>query len=222
MLAAGVGVRHGWRWMLRSASFRVTFPPAGGLVLGVATARPEAASALVSLLSGHWRPAYGELRVLGEDLTTAAGRAAVRRQVGVARRLSPHQAAFRVRGLVEHAARAAQVPAADRQALVAAIIDRMQLTPWAQVPLRSAPPVVARRARLAAAAVHEPALLLVDGLLDRLAPQDAAALADGIRELSRDSTVIVAGCSARALRRVCGDMLMLADGVLVGPEGAAG
>jgi ABC-type multidrug transport system ATPase subunit len=103
------------------------------------------ATALIDVLAGLIRPAYGELRVLGEDMATARGRSAVRGQVGVARRLARPQPAFRVRGLVDHAARLARLPARDRGPLAAAIVDRLLLTPWADVPLRAAPDVIARR-----------------------------------------------------------------------------
>jgi ABC-2 type transport system ATP-binding protein len=215
VLAAGVGVRRGWGWALRSASFRLD-PPAGrGPALGIAIGRADAAAAVIDLLAGLTRPSYGELRVLGENLSTSRGRAAVRRRVGIARRNAKPQAAFRVRGLVEHAARLARLPSRDRDLLAAAILDRLALTPWADVPLRAAPDTICRRAKLAAAAVHEPGLLLIDGLLDDLATRDAAALADGIRDLSRDMAIIATGRSARTLALACDEILTLADGILI-------
>ncbi len=210
VVAAGVGVRHGRGWALRSASFRLECPISGRTTFGIAISRAGnhgAATALVDVLAGLVRPAYGELRVLGEDLTTARGRDAVRGQVGVARRLARPQPAFRVRGLVEHAARL----------LTAAIVDRLSLTAWADVPLRTAPDVVCRRARLAAAAVHQPDLLLMDGLLDDLCPRDSAALADAIRDLGRDTTVVATGREAATLALACDEVLTMADGILVWP-----
>ncbi len=174
-------------------------------------------TALVDLLAGLIRPSYGELRVLGEDMTTARGRSAVRGQVGVARRVARPQPAFRVRGLVDHAARLSRLPPRDRGPLAAAIVDRLLLTPWADVPLRAAPDVIARRARLAAAAVHQPSLLLIDGLLDDLDPREAAALADAIRDLGRDTTVVAIGHDPAALALACGEVLTMADGILVRP-----
>lgn len=235
VLAAGVGARRGWRGgrlrgcvlrggglrgpALRSASFRLDAPdaPAYGAALGIAIRSPAAATTLVDLLAGLIKPAYGELRVLGEDLTTARGRAAVRGKVGVARRVARPQPAFRVRGLVEHAARLAGLPAQDRDALAAAIVDRLALTPWADVPLRAAPEMISRRARLAAAAVHQPDLLLIDGLLDDLDPQDTIALADAIRDLAGDMTVVAVGRDPSALALACSEVLTMADGILVRP-----
>ena len=99
--------------------------------------------------------------------------------------------------------------------LAAAILDRLSLTPWAEVPLRAAPDSIARRARLAAAAVHQPELLLLDGLLDGLAPRDVTVLAAAIRDLSRDSGILLAGVDRAALELACDDVLVLADGVLI-------
>jgi ABC-type multidrug transport system ATPase subunit len=216
VLAAGVGVRHGRDLVLRAASFRLDALAAAPPSLGISIARPETASAVIDVLAGLSRPAYGELRVLGHDLSAARGRLAVRRQVGVARRsgLRPPPA-YRIRGLVEHAARIARLPGCDRHLLAAAIIDRLELTAWAEVPLRSAPEPVARRARLAAAAVHEPSLLLLDGLLDDLPPRDTAALGDAIRDLGRQTAIVLTGHDPAVLSLACDDLIALAGGVLV-------
>ncbi len=215
VLAAGVGVRHGWTWVLRAASFRLDPAVAGRGAIGIAVARESARSAVADLLGGLAPPAYGELRVLGQDLTTPQGRAAVRRYVGIARSPARPQPVRRVRGAVGRAARMANLPGHDREVLAAAILDRLALTPWADVPLRAAPMVIARRARLAAAAVHEPELLVVDGLLDGLAARDAATVADGIRDLSRDTAVIAIGRDPAVLAMACDEVLTLSDGIIV-------
>jgi ABC-2 type transport system ATP-binding protein len=217
VLAAGIGLRRGWGWAVRAASFRISAPAAGrASTLGIMIDHPAQASAIVDLLAGLARPAYGELRVLGHDMATIRGRAVVRRRVGVARRTARPLPAMRVRGLVEHAARLYGPGRHDRHALAAAILDRLSLLPWAEVTLRAAPDAIARRARLAAAAVHQPELLLLDGLLDGLPFRDMTALAQAIRDLSRDSAILVVGCDGTALDLACDEVLVLADGVLVG------
>jgi ABC-2 type transport system ATP-binding protein len=217
VLAAGVGVRHGWTWALRTASFRMDSPVLGRTGFGIAINRRSSAAAIVDLLAGLAPPSYGELRVLGEDMGTADGRASVRRRVGVARRTARPRPAFRVRGLIEHSARLARLPGCDPHLLTAGIIDRLGLTPWADVQLRAVPEVIVRRVRLAAAAVHEPELLILDSLLDDLGPADAAALAAGIRDLGRDTAIVATGCSARALALACDEVLSMADGIIVRP-----
>jgi len=219
VLAAGVGAGHGWRsGRLRSASFRIDAPVYGVAPLGIVISKQNVATTLVDLLAGLIRPAYGELRVLGEDLTTARGRSALRARVGVARRAARPQPTFRVRGLVEHAARLAGLPARDRDLMAAAIVDRLALTPWSDVPLRSAPDVICRRARLAAAAVHQPDLLLVDGMLDGLDPGGTISLAEAVRDLAGDMIVVAVGRDPSALALACAEVLTLTDGILVRPS----
>ncbi len=233
VVAAGVGLRHGRHWLLRSASFRVEASASGGVAVGIAARSRSAGSAVVALLAGLIRPTYGELRVLGHDMSTPADRAAARCQIGLASvpgpsgmLMGPGHAVvlgrpdrmMRIRGLIDNAARRAgraRPGGCDHLLMTAAILDRLSLTPWAEVPLRSAPEVIARRARLAAAAACEPRLLILDGMLDDLSPAEAAALADGIRELSADTAVVLTGRTSRFLRMACGSVLSLTDGIVV-------
>jgi ABC-type multidrug transport system ATPase subunit len=215
VLAAGVGVRRGPGWPLRSASFRLDPSDLGGAALGIVSSS-QAAAALIDLLAGQIRPDYGTLHVLGQDMSTASGRSAVRPRTGIARPSAGPRPGLRVRGLVEHAARVGCPPGHDRHLLVAAILDRLALTPWAGVPVRSAPDPVVRRARIAAAAVHQPDLLLIDGLLDGLSAPDLAFLTDVIHDLQRDTALIAAGRDSDALTRAFPRVLVLADGILTG------
>src|SRR5580700_1027939 len=124
VLAAGVGVRHGWGPPLRSASFRLESPPSGQPALGILIPEHGAGSAVVDLLSGVVSPSYGELRVLGEDMRTERGRAAARARIGVVHRTSRARPGIKIRGLVEQAARRARLPRRERPVLTAAILDR--------------------------------------------------------------------------------------------------
>ena len=216
VVCAGVGIRYGNNWPIRLASFRLGSPDAA---LGVVTSSP-ADAALLELLSGRSAPAYGAMRVLGHDVSTARGRVAVRQEIGVASRHARIVPAIRIRGHVERAARLAGQPVSDRHLLVAAILDRLALTGWATVPLRAAPELIARKARLAAACVHQPRLLLIDGLLDQLSERDLAVLADVIADLRRDTAVLALGRDADALGRACGRVLTLVAGILVDREAA--
>jgi ABC-type branched-subunit amino acid transport system ATPase component len=87
--------------------------------------------------------------------------------------------------------------------------------PWAEVSLRAVPDAVARRARLAAAAVHQPELILLDSLLDGLQSRDLTALTEAVRDLSKDTAILAAGCDGLALELACDEVLVLADGIVV-------
>jgi ABC-type multidrug transport system ATPase subunit len=216
VLSAGVGARDAAGYAIRLATFRLEQSELGRAVLGIVTPRSAASASIVGLLSGRIAPAYGELRVLGRDMTTQAGRAAVRRRVGIARRGGRVWPTTTVRKLVERAARRSASPSTDRTLLVAAILDRLALMPWAEVPLSAAPDLVVRRARLAAACVHEPNLLIIDGLFDHLGVRDRAILAGVITELERDMSVVALERDADSLLLFCDQVIMLDEGILLG------
>jgi ABC-type cobalamin/Fe3+-siderophores transport system ATPase subunit len=216
VLAAGVGIRYPGVWALRLASFRLDWSDVGTASLGVVTSRSTASAALADALSGHTAPSCGSLRVLGYDMATAAGRAAVRGQAGVVSRPVRPRRSIRIRTLVERAAKRSGQPGSDRHLLAAAILDRLALTPWAPVPLTAAPELIARKARLAAACVHQPKLLLIDGLLDCLPPLDRTVLADSIRDLGHDTAIIAFGRDPQTLSLICDHLVTLAGGIMVG------
>jgi ABC-2 type transport system ATP-binding protein len=222
VLSAGVGARYDGHWVLRMASFRIDQSDLGSPSLGIVTPRSAAASAaLVGLLSGQLAPAYGSLRVLGHDMTKAAGRAAVRQRSGIASRSSRPMRAIRIRSMVERAARRSGQSGDARFLLVAAILDRLALSPWADVAFGAAPELIARKARLAVACVHQPSLLIIDGLLDRLAPLDRTVLADAIRDLQRDTVMVALGAETDTLSLVCEHVIEFADGMIIGCRPAA-
>lgn len=226
VVCAGVGVRYGSLWPVRLASFRLAPSDLGTAALGIAVTQPAARATLIDVLSGRVAPRYGSLAVLGHDMRTADGRASAKRQVGIAGltaraggyggslRAGTILPAIRIRGLVERAARLSGQPASDRHLLVAAIIDRLALSPWAGVQLRAAPEIVARKACIAAACVHQPKLLLVDGLLDRLGIRDQALLADVIAGLRGELALIVLGTDADVLSLATDRVLTMANSVV--------
>ena len=65
--------------------------------------------------------------------------------------------------------------------------------------------------------MHQPELLLVDGMLDDLGPGDSIAMADVIRDLGRDMTVVAIGRDPSALALACPEVLTMTDGILVRP-----
>ncbi|HUC56075.1 MAG TPA: hypothetical protein VMA95_01640 [Streptosporangiaceae bacterium] len=216
VLCAGVGARDGPRQVIRLASFRMTATDVGRPALGIVTSRPAAAAALTGLLCGRIAPSHGQLLVLGQDLTRLSGRLAVRREVGVASRISRFWPTIGIRGFVVLAAKRSGQRRSDRGLLVAAILDRLGLMPWADVQLRAAPPLIARRARIAAACVHQPELLIIDGLFDQLTPGDRVALARTVTEFKRDTAVVVIGKDADTMLLCCDQVVTEDDGIVLG------
>ncbi len=207
ILARGVGLRDRGRWTLRSVSFS-----AWGGATGIAGDRGAGKTALLTLLAGLAVPAHGELRVLGEDLCTHRGRDRIRRRAGV---IPPpgRPGGFTVRGLVTHAAWLLRLPASGRHARIAGALDLLNLAGWAASAITAVPEDVARRAWLAACAVHEPDMLLADGMLDGITDEDALTVSGYLRTLAASRAVLVAGRDPARLALCCARVITLTDGI---------
>ena len=210
VVAAGIGTQGA----LRSASFHLgPFVP-GRTAVGIAGPQGAGKTALTDLLAGLTVPAHGKLRVLGEDLSCPAGRAAVRYRIGLVPQPAGRPPGFTVRQLVAHAGWLAGLPGHEQDLAVARALDSLGLADWANLPVRSVPEGTARLTWLAAASVHEPELLLLDGVLDGMDDRDAVCVADAVRDAAMVTAVVVTGQDPERLERACGHVLTLAQGVL--------
>ena len=210
IVASEVALRDRGRWALRSVTLS-----AGHEATGIAGRRGAGKTALLALLAGLVAPARGELSVLGQDLRTCGGRGAIQGRVGL---VPPpgRPGGFTVAGLVTHAAWLMRLPASLRAARVASALERLSLPGWAGSPVTAVPEHVARRAWLAACTVHQPELLLVDGLLDGVTDDDAQTLATCLRNLAANWPIVVAGRDHTRLSLCCPRVLSLHDGTACG------
>lgn len=184
--------------------------------MGIAGPPGAGKTALIDLLAGLSVPAHGKLWVLGEDLSCPAARAAVRCRIGLVPQPAGRPPGFTVRQLVAHAGWLAGLPGHEQDLAVARALDSLGLTDWANLPVRAVPVVTARLTWLAAASVHEPGLLLLDGILDGIGDRDAACVADAVRDAAMATAVVLTGRDSARLDRACGLVLTLAHGVVAG------
>ena len=212
VVAAGVGTHA----VLRAISFHLgPFVP-GRTAVGIAGAPGAGKTALIDLLAGLSVPVHGKLWVLGEDLSCPAGRLAVRCRIGLVPQPAGRPPGFTVRQLVAHAGWLAGLPGPEQELAVARALDSLGLADWANIPVRAVPDVAARLTWLAAASVHEPGLLLLDGVLDGIDDRDAACVADAVREATMVTAVVITGRDPERLARASGHVLTLAHGVVAG------
>jgi ABC-2 type transport system ATP-binding protein len=206
----------GTQGALRAISFHLGPFVAGRTAVGIAGPPGAGKTALIDLLSGLASPAYGKLWVLGENLVGPVGRAAVHSRVGLVPQPAGRPRGFTVRQLISHAGWLAGLDGRERELAVARSLDSLRLADWASLPVRAVPEVTARLTWLAAAPVHEPDLVLLDGILDGIDGPDAACVADAVRDASMAAPLVVAGRDPERLDRACGHVLTLAQGVIAG------
>lgn len=153
IVARGMGVRRGGRWLLRPVTFGV---PEG--VVGLAGPPGAGKSTLLATFATLRRPNTGALHVLGHDVGQSAGLRAARAGIGYLPARFSRAEHMTAREFVEYAAYYKRTSASAARSMM----RRLDLTEAAGTELALLPPDVRLRAGLAAACVHEPEVLLLD------------------------------------------------------------
>ncbi|WP_083983350.1 ATP-binding cassette domain-containing protein [Actinomadura hibisca] len=166
IVARGMGVRRGGRWLLRPVAFGITEG-----VVGLAGQPGAGKSTLLATFATLRRPQTGALEILGHDVGNSTGLRAVRARIGYLPGKFSWAENMTAGEFVRYAAYYKRV----REPQVREVLKRFDLTEAAAIELALLPPDVRLRAGLAATCVHEPELVLLDDPFGELAAHPAAA-----------------------------------------------
>lgn len=148
-----MGVRRGGRWLLRPVTFGI---PEG--VVGLAGPPGAGKSTLLATFATLRRPNAGLLRILGHDISNAAGLRAARAGIGYLPARFSRAENMTAGEFVAYAAYYKRQSASAARSM----LRRLDLADAAGTELALLPPEVRLRAGLAAACVHEPSAVLLD------------------------------------------------------------
>ncbi|MFY1676605.1 ATP-binding cassette domain-containing protein [Streptomyces sp. WMMC905] len=171
-------------------------------------------STLLRALATVSRPAAGEIRVLGEEITSARKLRAARRRIGYLPQSFAYPPEFTVVDFVRHCAWLREVPrgrieeAADEAIARADLVDRRRTT------LRNLSGGMLRRAGIAQAIVDRPALVILDEPTTGLDPHQRVRFRALIRELAEESCVLLSTHLVEDVAHTCSRLGVLRDGGL--------
>jgi ABC-type multidrug transport system ATPase subunit len=170
---------------------------------------------LIRALATVLRPASGQLEILGQSVDTGGDLRAVRRALGYLPQEFGYYRRFTVREFLEYVAWLKEMPPRDVPDAVQRAIDRVDLTSRAGSTMRSLSGGMLRRVGIAQAIVNEPTVLLLDEPTVGLDPEQRMTIRAMLRDLGRDTCVVVATHLVEDVAAACTDVVLLHEGRLV-------
>lgn len=188
----------------------ISFEIGSGDVFGLLGRNGSGKTTLLRILTGYRLPTAGSVRVAGMDLIRQS--LAVRRRIGYMPEHPQLYADLTVRGLLRFVANVHGMPRSTRESRIeelsshfglGAVIDR--LAGHCSKGYRA-------RISLAAAVIHEPAVVFLDEPTDGLDPEQRHQTHQLIRQLAEDSTVVLSSHDLDEVGELCTRALVLDRG----------
>ena len=209
----GVWKRYGDHDALRDVRFSLR----SGEAVGYLGPNGAGKTTTLKLLAGLSRPTKGSVRVQGLDPVRDRVRAL--RQLGALVETPGIPPYLTGADLLEYVARVKGVPAAQRGTAARHAAEEMNVAELLGRPFGSLSTGLARRVLLSSALVGDPEVLLLDEPTLGLDPAARHDLRQVLRTLSRKGlTILLSTHLLEDVQEVCGRVLFLRDGALIGDE----
>lgn len=210
IVARGMGIRRGGRWILRPTTFGIK-PGVVGLAGRAASGR----SIVLETFATLRKPTVGELELLGLDTGTLTGRRAARRRLALLPGRFDCPAGLTIGEFVGYAAYFKRLP----KNAVDAALEQFGLTDAARMEIDMLPADMRLRAGLAATCAHRPELVFLDEPLSAVGESERAELVPLLRGLAK--TVVVSAPDPGELVGWCDQVFGMARGRLVDAFGVS-
>jgi len=167
----------------------ITFDVREGEIFGLLGPNGAGKSTLIRMLTTLLRPTGGTAVVGGHDVVTSAD--TVRRTIGVIPQAMTTDLELSATENLLIFAKLYGVPRDRRRALIAELLDAVELSKWADAPVKNLSGGMRRRVEIARGLVHEPRILFLDEPTTGLDPVSRTAVWEMIRKLKRGRELTV-------------------------------
>ncbi len=206
----GLGQRLGRTQVIEGLELEV-----GAGVFGLLGPNGAGKTTLLRTLATVIGPSSGSLRLLGFDVADGRERRELRRRLGYLPQQLGYYPSFTVFEFVEYFALLKEMPAASVRPFVARAIERVGLEDRARSKLKTLSGGMLRRVGIAQAIVNEPDLLLFDEPTAGLDPEQRVGFRALLREIGRDSVVIVSTHLIEDVAAACSELALMERGRIV-------
>jgi len=192
----------------------VSFSVEHGEIFGLLGPNGAGKSTLIRMLTTLILPTSGTARVAGFDVVGAPD--GVRRSIGVIPQAMTSDLELSVEENLLIFSKLYGVPRDRRQRHMAELLEAVELTQWADKPLRNLSGGMRRRVEIARGLVHDPRILFLDEPTTGLDPVSRAAVQEMLRQLraTRDLTVLITTHYMDEADRLCDRVAIVDHGQL--------
>jgi ABC-2 type transport system ATP-binding protein len=171
---------------------------------------------LMRILAGLIAPTSGEVEVFGHDVTTPAGKMAVKAQLGYLPQelgLYPNLTAFELLDYI--AALKGMANRAARRQQIAAVLEQVRLADAAHRRLKTYSGGMKRRVGIAQALLGDPGLIIVDEPTVGLDPEERVRLRNLLSDLAARRTVVLSTHIIEDISQSCNALAVLGEGTVL-------
>ena len=193
----------------------ISFAVEGGEIFGLLGPNGAGKSTLIRMLTTLLPPTSGTARVGGFDIVARADD--VRRAIGVIPQAMTSDLELTVRENLLIHAKLYGVGREKRKRLIAELLEAVELTKWADTPVKNLSGGMRRRAEIARGLVHEPRIFFLDEPTTGLDPVSRTAVWEMLERIksSRDLTVLLTTHYMDEADKLCDRIAIVDHGELV-------
>ena len=192
----------------------VTFSVEPGEVVGFLGPNGAGKTTTMKILAGYISATGGSARVADLDVQTES--LEVRRRIGYLPENAPVYRDMTVRGYLRFVCDVRGLSGAERDRSITAVAGQVGLESVMDRPIEELSKGFRQRVGLAQALVHDPEILILDEPTTGLDPNQIADIRDLIIEIGRTRTVLLSTHILQEVKAVCGRVLIVSKGRIVG------